>query len=59
MDAYSKRIMGYAMNNNMRTNLVIQALRRTSPSGAGFARSVGDRAAPRPEGSQPPVEPDQ
>ena len=27
MDAYSKRIVGYAMNNNMRTDLVIQALR--------------------------------
>jgi putative transposase len=27
MDAYSKRIVGYAMNNNMLTDLVIQALR--------------------------------
>jgi transposase InsO family protein len=27
MDAYSKRIVGYAMNDNMKTDLVIQALR--------------------------------
>ena len=28
MDAYSKRIVGYAMGDNMKTDLVIQALRK-------------------------------
>ena len=27
MDAYSRRIVGYAMNDNMKTDLIIQALR--------------------------------